>query len=195
MQWRGETTASGKVLTLKPTNWKDSAELIGIAAIVASLIFVGLQMRQAEDIARYERYGGSTKPFEVTTILSEHRDIWLSGCAGDELSEEDWLTFLHLVDVITIRRNARWELNRLIDAPSLAAPQVAVYRHALDLYSNPGMLKAWQARAAVRKQSGYYINESRRDRETFTSEVLVALKRIESDPPDLLSDGPLCGVR
>ena len=30
---------------MKDTNWKDVAELIGIAAIVASLIFVGLQMK------------------------------------------------------------------------------------------------------------------------------------------------------
>jgi len=33
------------------TSWKDVAELIGIAAIVASLIFVGLQMKQSQDIA------------------------------------------------------------------------------------------------------------------------------------------------
>lgn len=32
-------------------HWKDIAELIGIIAIVASLIFVGLQMKQSQDIA------------------------------------------------------------------------------------------------------------------------------------------------
>ncbi len=32
-------------------NWKDIAELIGIGAIVASLIFVGLQMQQSQEIA------------------------------------------------------------------------------------------------------------------------------------------------
>lgn len=31
--------------------WKDIAELVGITAIVASLVFVGLQMRQTHDIA------------------------------------------------------------------------------------------------------------------------------------------------
>ena len=36
---------------MKNTNWKDIAELLGIAAIVASLIFVGLQMRQDQEIA------------------------------------------------------------------------------------------------------------------------------------------------
>jgi hypothetical protein len=41
---------------LKPTNWKDIAELIGIAAIVGSLIFVGLQMKQSHDIAISNQY-------------------------------------------------------------------------------------------------------------------------------------------
>ena len=39
---------------LKDTNWKDVAELIGIAAIVASLVFVGMQMRQDRVHARAE---------------------------------------------------------------------------------------------------------------------------------------------
>ena len=41
---------------LKTTNWKDLAELIGITAIVASLIFVGLQMKQSQDIAIGTQY-------------------------------------------------------------------------------------------------------------------------------------------
>ena len=39
---------------MRPTNWKDIAELSGIAAIVVSLIFVGFQMRQAQVIANAE---------------------------------------------------------------------------------------------------------------------------------------------
>lgn len=31
---------------MQSTNWKDIAELVGIAVIVASLVFVGMQMRQ-----------------------------------------------------------------------------------------------------------------------------------------------------
>jgi hypothetical protein len=37
---------------MKKLNWKDTAELIGMAAIVASLVFVGYQLRQDELIAR-----------------------------------------------------------------------------------------------------------------------------------------------
>ena len=44
---------------MKDTNWKDIAELIGIAAIVASLVFVGMQMQQDRVHARAELGGGS----------------------------------------------------------------------------------------------------------------------------------------
>jgi hypothetical protein len=39
---------------VKPKDWKNIAELAGIAAIVASLIFVGLQMKQEQEIAYSE---------------------------------------------------------------------------------------------------------------------------------------------
>jgi len=41
---------------LKTASWKDIAELFGIAAIVASLIFVGLEMRQTREIATAAAY-------------------------------------------------------------------------------------------------------------------------------------------
>ena len=41
---------------MKSSNWKDVAELVGIAAIVASLLFVGLELRQSQAIALSEAY-------------------------------------------------------------------------------------------------------------------------------------------
>jgi hypothetical protein len=39
-------------MNMKKLDWKNTVELIGIAAIVASLLFVGLQMRQEHVLAR-----------------------------------------------------------------------------------------------------------------------------------------------
>jgi len=39
---------------MKSVSWKAMIELIGIAAIVASLIFVGLQLRQEQRVASIE---------------------------------------------------------------------------------------------------------------------------------------------
>ena len=42
--------------SMRTTNWKDVAELMGITAIVASLIFVGLQLKQSQEIAIATQY-------------------------------------------------------------------------------------------------------------------------------------------
>jgi len=41
---------------MNSTNWKDIAELVGITAIVASLVFVGLELRQSHQIAIAAEY-------------------------------------------------------------------------------------------------------------------------------------------
>ena len=41
---------------MKINHWKDLVELTGIVAIVASLVFVGLQLKQSQDIAIAEQY-------------------------------------------------------------------------------------------------------------------------------------------
>ena len=71
---------------MKFRNWKDAAELVGIAAIVASLIFVGLQMRQSGAIARSQMYGNDlANSLSTYNAIAEHPDIWVRGKRGDEL--------------------------------------------------------------------------------------------------------------
>ena len=68
--------------------WKDTAEFVGIGAIVASLIFVGLQMRQEQEIARAQALSehisvGVDFQFEMT----EHSDILVKGNSGEALDD------------------------------------------------------------------------------------------------------------
>ena len=61
---------------MKKFDWKALAELIGIAAIVASLIFVGLQMKQSRDIAIAEQYQARTDSSIVYMLwLAENGDM------------------------------------------------------------------------------------------------------------------------
>jgi hypothetical protein len=70
-------------------DWKGVAELIGIAAIVASLLFVGLELRQSQQIAiaaQYqERIDSATKYF----YESLNNDNRIERTA-DRLKERDW---------------------------------------------------------------------------------------------------------
>ena len=53
---------------MKFANWKDSLELVGIAAIVVSLVFVGYELRQNTAIARSDAYSSfSSRFFELAS--------------------------------------------------------------------------------------------------------------------------------
>ena len=68
---------------MKAESWKQIAEAIGVAAIVASLIFVGLQVRQEDDVARLELIDRSIDhQRELHKWIAENADLWIRGCAG-----------------------------------------------------------------------------------------------------------------
>ncbi len=62
---------------MKPNNRKAVAESVGVAAVVASLIFVGLQIRQEDEIATIEyasRYDEQVR--ELNALMMNYADIW-----------------------------------------------------------------------------------------------------------------------
>lgn len=73
-------------------SWKDYAELIGIAAIVASLIFVGLQMQQSQEIAQSAVYQDRTATSVELQTSSMGSSEYLSGWAKLESNQGARLT-------------------------------------------------------------------------------------------------------
>ena len=122
------------------TNWKDIVELIGIAAIVASLIFVGIQMRQEQDIAIVDSYGSVVESTtNLADLVERNADIWKRGLDGEELSSTDKIKFLALVTAIEIHFSAshiRWNLVGPV------FPDAAARGYAHALYSYPGLRNA-----------------------------------------------------
>jgi len=88
---------------LKSGNWKDIAELTGIAAIVGSLIFVGLEMRQTREIAMAAAYQARTdselnmqQMFDSTYGMLEIRR---KSRAGEPLSPVDQINIEQMQQV------------------------------------------------------------------------------------------------
>ncbi len=83
---------------MKNTSWKDYAELIGISAIVASLIFVGLQMRQDREIALASVQAAFMETLiAINNDINLNADIWNKGLAGGELSGSETIVFRNIV--------------------------------------------------------------------------------------------------
>jgi len=149
---------------LKTTNWKDSAELIGIAAIVGSLIFVGLQMRQDQEIALNERsYTSLDGRLELNLSIVDHADIWTKGNAGESLDEVETAIFSKFVEN---QHWISWNSWRSARRFGLTLPeQLAIAEFAAYLHENPGAYGAWKdymaKRESARRQlvDGYDAND------------------------------------
>lgn len=98
------------VISLNKVDWKGTAELVGLAAIVASLIFVGLQMRQDQEIAEAQAYvDASALLIELNQYIENNKEVWIKGLDGAELSLADKLTFRALCRANFLRKISHWE--------------------------------------------------------------------------------------
>ena len=79
---------------MKLSEWKDIAELIGLAALVASLVFVGLQLKQSQDIAiatQFQARASATQDLYLASIEAAYmpRVPALRAGLSDDVSPED----------------------------------------------------------------------------------------------------------
>ena len=132
---------------MKFKEWNEIAELIGIAAVVGSLIFVGLQMRQAQDIANAERrMMDLANSYEMHNAINEHADIWLRGLTDEELSDVETVIFENLV----VDRH-QYAFLRVLTANALGADEAAAStaaEYAAFLHENPSARRVLEAREA-----------------------------------------------
>lgn len=95
---------------MKGRDWKDIGELVGLTAIVGSLIFVGLQMRQDQDIAITQIWAmADQSTIELSALVSENRDLWINGLKGEELSETDQVAFRSIALAVPRRHEFIWQ--------------------------------------------------------------------------------------
>ena len=160
---------------------KEIAELVGIAAIVASLIFVGMQMRQAQDIAMAEGYSSvfATR-IEVNNSIKEHVDIWKKGVAEEELQEEESAVFALLVTQVNesaIQAHLQALMVEGEDSAKFAARDFASF-----LYHNPGARKVWEEREEYLEQSRGLLGYDNAS-ESWTETVKTFLSKLDSSQP------------
>lgn len=76
---------------MKDRDWKDFAEIVGIGAIVASLVFVGLQMRQSHEIALVTLYQMRSDAARELRVVGVENDIIVR--AYERMETNDGLGF------------------------------------------------------------------------------------------------------
>lgn len=128
---------------LNRTNWKGLAELIGIAAIVASLVFVGLQLKQSQSIALNEvAVAVEANEIELFAAFRADWSIWQRGNAGDDLEPSDEEIYRGLIYLQHWHYQNVWFEFRRYDLESSMTILVADFVAFLN--KNPGARKTWR---------------------------------------------------
>ena len=160
--------------------WKDLAELIGIAAIVASLLFVALQMRQAQDIA-YSDLDLSLLSIQAETanLIATNPKIWVEGNAGGELNAAESAVFNEIIVLL----NNRWFVEHR-HAARLGRTDIAegiVHDWSAFLYENPGARQVWQEREDNLHRVREILRPGEGDKWSFWSEKInIDLARLDA---------------
>jgi len=162
---------------LRTTNWKDIAELVGIAAIVASLVFVGMQMKQSQQLALAEsaqimRANG----IELASLQTQHIDVWIRGNSGEKLEGED----LEIYRILFTQVQNQWFFNWLaLDSIGTDFESIAPGSFARYLQQNPGAEAEWTLRTGPADTSPVSVNSAGAF-PAFVSEVQAELDRLKN---------------
>jgi hypothetical protein len=131
--------------------FNEIAELVGIVAIVASLIFVGMQLRQSKLIALAEVEGTITSAsIEMTDLMSENLGVWAKGIADEQLDASEEEVFVGIVAALSDRANSLQRQLRLLGDDETA--DSVVHEFAAFLHQRPGARRAWIEREADLKK-------------------------------------------
>lgn len=118
---------------------------MGITAIIASLIFVGMQMQQTQEIAISEMNASNlANTIEAGNAIIENADVWVKGNAGDELTPDEWVIYMRLLQNVNNRFYASVSQLKSLGLEGVA--DVELVEWAAFLYENPGARRAWRSR-------------------------------------------------
>ena len=124
-------------------NWKTAAEFVGISAIIGSLIFVGMQLRQEQAIAIVDTYGSIVESNEaVLSQIGEQPEIWEKGLLGDKLSTSEEIVFSGMVRAV-FSRHAHMFIRFSRIGPG--DPEEIMKEFAYAIYIFPGLRRQWEA--------------------------------------------------
>ena len=77
--------------------------------IMASLVFVGMQLKQTDEIASVEGQDNAVqRHYDMLSLMTEYAGVWQRGCAGEELTATERVQFAKIFTVYGNNNFAGW---------------------------------------------------------------------------------------
>lgn len=169
-------------------NVADWTQIVGLFAVIASLVFVGYELRQAGLVAAEESLlSDEANRISMHSMVVDNSDVWLRGCMGEELEPAERMVFTRIFNAYVFHQFYAWLRTR--EAISLGSESLAVTHMAVNLYRNPGFQHEWRNlgewRSHVPDESLFHI---------WRRLVEDRLKEMPSLEPTPVSDPYRCGL-
>ena len=168
----------------------DWLQIAGMLGIIASLVFVGVQVRLTQEIGEGE---SATHYMEATIagrqLLINNSDIWVRGCMGEEMSIADEAKFANLYRAYLQASYFAWlgSRNGILELN----PDDVVFAYAASLHRYPGIAQisaSWRDWAAEGIQGGLESGA------IFGNAIRTRVAELQEIEPDPQYDAKWCGM-
>ena len=140
-------------LRITQEQWKSVFEAIGFVGLIASLIFVGLQIQQEHQIARAQNSADfDDTMIEYARVINANRQVWKKGLEGAELSPTDQIAFEVVAFAVWQKFFGIYQRTDLLGY----RPRDEIARQlASELYIFPGLRRYFVARCEHGESMGF----------------------------------------
>ena len=169
----------------------DWMQVVGIFALVASLVFVGLQMKQTQDIASFEALAGNAeRAMAFRQLLGDNANAWAKGCKGEELTDEERTQFGSVYEAFGTNHYNGWASAIRDDLSTLEA-DVYIRRAALNYYRFPALAEHAKRRRTWLGPEGLFG-----DKLVSEYRALISSEgaRLAEEGHDAAFDISMCGI-
>jgi hypothetical protein len=170
----------------------DWLQVVGMVGIMASLIFVGVQVRQTQRVGEGQEAASFLElSLALRTLQLENIEVWRKVCSGEELEGDEQhrgaLLFKAYLEFSYIGGIAN-QVNMMQAEHNLFA-----YRFAANLHRYPGFAKIMEANNAWSQEGEATLANDERARR-FSGEVVTRLAELKELEPNPDYDLMWCGV-
>jgi len=150
--------------------------------IMASLVFVGMQLKQTDVIASVEGQDNAVqRHYDMLSLMTEYAEIWQRGCAGEELSAVERVQFAKIFTVYRNNNLAGWrrlELSSYRDSNS----DYNINAFAANVHRYPGFETVYRSETAWDKVGVGDLGPTFHKYRRLISARIEELAKIEPDP-------------
>ncbi len=170
----------------------DWLQVIGIAAVVASLIFVGMQIKQSDEIALAEVLeSAAARAIEERALVAAHSDTWHKACLGEQLTAQERLIAANLY-MNYLQNNFNSWVRLQQTGIGAVGGQMFVDAYAANLHRYTGFKQMALSFAEWRELGARFHGELAKE---YRTAVLRRVSELEELEPNPSADIMWCGVR